>query len=335
MTCPRCQSGNPDEHRFCSQCGARLIETGGSLAGSLRERLHQGLAFLVEGEWGRAREQFRRCLELDPGHGPSALYLGLVDCLEGAPSRAREHLRRAVELDPELVNGWLLLGLMAESEEDFAEAEECMRRASALEPNAHLARARLAFLAWARGDHEAALPDLRLWADAQPDESAPLLHLAQALVALEEWNDAARVLDRAIELEPESAALHRRRGDLCRRTGDRAGAVAQYAAAVLLDPADVETRMKRALLLAGLERVDEALSELAELLRHDPDHAAAHYQRGLLLYTEQGALDPALAELDIAIALDPEDATARLIRQELLLEREAAREAARGVAGGA
>lgn len=321
MTCPRCQTANPDEHRFCSQCGVRLIEHSVALAGSLRDQLQRGLARLVEGEWGQAREQFRRCLELDPSHGPSALYLGLVDCLEGAPSRAREHLRRAVELDPDLVNGWLLLGLMAESEEDYAEAEVCMSRAALLEPNAMLARARLAYLATARGDHEAALPELRLWAEAQPEESAPLLHLASALVELEEWTEAAQALDRALSLEPQSAALHRRRGDLCRRLVERERAEAHYAAALALDPEDDETRLKHALLLADLGRVDDALAELSEILRRDTGNAVAHYQRGLLLYTEKGDLDAALADLDRALALDPEDTTTRLIRQELVLER--------------
>ena len=321
MTCPRCQTANADEHRFCAQCGARLIEHKAALAGSLREQLHRGLALLVDGDWGQAREQFRRCLELDPGHGPSAIYLGLVECLEGAPSRARESLRRAVELDPELVNGWLLLGLMAASEEDFAEAEQCFARAVILEPNASLARARLADLFTLRDDLESALPELRAWADAQPRESAPLLHLANALVELEEWGEAADVLDRALALEPDSAALHRRRGDLCQRTGDKERAAVHFARALALDPDDDETRLKHAVLLADLGRAEEALGELEDLARRDPDNAAAHYQRGLLLYTEQGDVDGAIEALDLALELEPDDATARMIRQELELER--------------
>ena len=321
MICPRCQSANPDEHRYCAQCGVRLLEPSSVLAGSLREQLHRGLALLVEGEWGRAREQFRRCLELDPKHGASAVYLGLVDCLEGAPSLGREHLRRAVELDPELVNGWLLLGLLAESEEDYAEAEECFDRALALEPHAQLAGARLASLAIARNDYEAALPHLRRWATAQPGESAPLLYLASALIELEEWEEAAAVLDRALQVEPQSAALHRRRGDLCRRVGEKARAADHYASVLALDPDDDETRLKHALLLADLERVDEALAELTEIVTRDPEHAGALYQRGLLLYTEKGALAAALDDLERALALDPDDALVRMIHQELVLER--------------
>ena len=329
MICPRCQSANPDEHRYCAQCGVRLLEPSAALAGSLREQLHRGLALLVEGEWGRAREQFRRCLELDPRHGASALYLGLVDCLEGAPSSGREHLRRAVELDPDLVNGWLLLGLLAESEEDRAEAEACLSRAAQLEPHAHLARARLAALEVARGDYEAALPDLRRWVEAQPGESAPLLYLASALVELEEWDGAADALDRALAVEPQSAALHRRRGDLCRRRGEKDRAAEHYAAALALDAGDDGTRLKHALLLADLERPDDALAELDEIVRRDPENAGALYQRGLLLYTEKGDVSAALADLGRALALDPEDAMTRMIHQELLLERSPDRPGAR------
>ena len=196
-----------------------------------------------------------------------------------------------------------------------------MSRAALLEPNAHVARARLAGLARLRGDVEAALPELRRWADGQPDESAPLLHLANALTGLEEWAEAARVLDRALELEPESAALHRRRGDLCRRTGERPRAERHFAAALALDPDDDETRLKRALLLADLERVDEAIAELDEVVRRDSENAVALYHRGLLRYVERDDLDGALADLDRAAVLDPEDPSVRLIRQELLLER--------------
>ena len=327
MICPRCQSANPDEHRYCSQCGVRLLEPSSVLAGSLREQLHRGLALLVEGEWGRAREQFKRCLELDPKHGASAVYQGLVDCLEGAPSLGREHLRRAVDLDPELVNGWLLLGLLAESEEDFAEAEECFARARALEPNAYLASARLASLAIARNDYEAALPELREWAKSQPGESAPLLHLASALIELEEWEEAASVLDRALRLEPQSAALHRRRGDLCRRVGEKVRAADHSAAALALDADDDETRLKHATLLADLGRIDEALAELTEIVTRDPEHAGALYQRGLLLYTEKGALVAALEDLERALALEPDDALVRMIHQELVIERGARPEA--------
>jgi tetratricopeptide (TPR) repeat protein len=321
VICPRCQTANPDEHRYCAQCGTRLLERGGALGGSLREQLHRGLALLVDGEWGDARAQFERCLALDPTHGASLLYLGLIECLEGAPGRARDRLARAVALDPELVNAWLLLGLMAESEEDFSEAARCYGEAVRRKGEAHLANQRLAFLALARGDRDEALPFLRAWVEGQRDETAPLLHLSAALVELGNESEAAATLDRALALEPGAPALHRRRGDLCLRLGLKREAAAHFRAALAAEPSEVETRVKYGVTLAAVGDVDGAIAALQQAVELDPDRADAHYELGVLYYTERGDLEGAVTEIEAALALDPEDATTRMIYQELLLER--------------
>jgi len=321
MICPRCQSANLDEHRYCSQCGARLLLREGPLGGSLREQLHHGLALLVEGEWSRARTQLERCLALDPTHGASLLYSGLIECLEGAPRRARERLEQAVALDPELVNAWLLLGLMAESEEDFAEAARCYGEAVRRKAEAQLAHQRLAFLSLRRGDREEAMPHLWAWVEGQKDESAPLLHLSAALEESGRDEEAGRVLDRALALEPEAPALHRRRGRLCRRLGKRQEAAEHFRAALAAEPADTDTRVEYGLTLSQLGDVDGAIAAFEQAVVREPDHALAHYELGLLYYTEKGDLERALREMELALTLDPEDATARMIYQELLLER--------------
>jgi len=321
MICPRCQSANLDEHRYCAQCGARLLARAGPLGGSLREQLQHGLALLAFGEWSEARTQLERSLALDPKHGASLLYLGLVECLEGAPGRARERLERAVALDPELVNAWLLLGLMAESEEDFAEAVRCYSETVRRRGEAQLAHERLAFLALARGDHEEALPHLRAWVDGQPTETAPLLHLSAALVDLGNDAEAGRVLDRALALEPQAPALHRRRGALCRRLGQRAEAAEHFRAALAAEPGDVDTWVQYGLTLESMGNVDGAIAALEEAVAREPDRADAHYELGLLYFTEKSDLARALVEIEAALALDPDDATARMIYQELLIER--------------
>lgn len=288
---------------------------------TLREQMHHGLALLIEGEWGKARGEFARCLELDPKHGASYLYLGLIECLEGAPGRARDHLARAIEIDPDLVNAWLLLGLMAESEEDFAEAERCFSEVAHRNAQAQLANQRLGYLAASRGDLDDALPYLRAWAGAQASETAPLLHLSGLLTALGDEEEAAALLDRGLALEPDAPALHRRRGDICRRQGMKQEAAHHYRAALANDPGEVETRIKYGMTLATLGEVDGAISALEEALERDPDRADAHYELGVLYYTEKGDLDRALRELDVALDLNPGDATAKMIRQELVLER--------------
>jgi tetratricopeptide (TPR) repeat protein len=321
MICPRCQTANLDEHRYCCQCGARLLALETGRGATLREQMHHGLALMVEGEWNKARAEFESCIRLDPRHGASYLYLGLIGCLEGAPRLARDHLGQAVEIDPDLVNAWLLLGLMAESEEDFAEAERCFKEVVHHKSEAHLANQRLAFLAVARGDADEALPFLRAWMAEQERETAPLLHSSAVLVELGDIEEAAALLDRALALEPDAPALHRRRGDICRQMGQKQEAAAHYRAALAAEPAEVDTRVKYGITLVALGEIDGAISALEEAIERDPDRADAHYDLGVLYYTEKGELGRALAELDAALELDPADATTRMIRQELILER--------------
>ena len=283
--------------------------------------MNHGLALLLDGNWDRARVEFERILEIDPKHGASWLYLGFVECVEGAPGRARDHLEKAVEIDPELVNGWLLLGLMAESEEDFAEAERYFTQVAVRRAQGQLANQRLAFLAAHRGEVEEALPYLRAWAEAESNETAPLLHLSATLTELGQTSEAADLLDRALALEPDAPALHRRRGDLARTDGEKQEAAAHYRAALAAEPDDVETRIKYGVTLITLGDPDGAISSLEQAVDQDPDRADAHYELGVLYYTERSDVESAMRELDAALALEPNDATARMIRQEIELER--------------
>ena len=321
MICPRCQTANPDEHRFCSQCGARLLESGAAGA-TLRERMHRGLALLVEGDWDRARREFEGCVTLDPRHGACYLYMGIMECLVGAPGRARDLRARALEVATDLVYARRLLGLIAESQEDFAAAERCFAEAVRHNPRALLAQQRLAHLAASRGDREEAIAHLRVWVSGQANEPAPLLHYGTLLTDLGQREEAAEALDRALALEPASAPLHRRRGDLARTLGRKQEAADHFRAALVAEPGDAETRAKYGAVLASLGDAAGAIASFEEALRHDPDLADAHYELGVLYYTERGDLERALAELDEALRLAPNDPTFRMIRQEILLERE-------------
>ncbi|HSF02232.1 MAG TPA: tetratricopeptide repeat protein, partial [Solirubrobacterales bacterium] len=167
-----------------------------------------------------------------------------------------------------------------------------------------------------------AVPHLRAWVEGQQGESAPLLHFATLLADLGAHDEAAVLLDRALNLEPESAALHRRRGDLARKRGEKRLAADHYRAALTAEPEDPETRFKYGSVLASLGDPEGAIAALERALEDDADLAEARYELGLLYYTERGDAERALAQLDEALRLAPENATAKMIRQEILLERE-------------
>src|SRR5438876_5083285 len=138
MICPKCQTQNPDAHRFCRECGARLTERP-NFRGTLRERLYHGIALLNQGELPGARAEFLRCVELDPEHSMARYYLGQTYFFEGKMDEARESLDRALALEPGLANAELLLGLLSEIEIKNVEALDHFRKAHRVNPYCALA----------------------------------------------------------------------------------------------------------------------------------------------------------------------------------------------------
>jgi tetratricopeptide (TPR) repeat protein len=83
-------------------------------------------------------------------------------------------------------------------------------------------------------------------------------------------------------------------------------------------------------LLSDLRDVDAAIGMFRRAIDINPRFSEAHYQIGLLLYVEKGAMDEALEEVERALELDPTDPSARLIMGELLFEKKTPPEREKG-----
>jgi len=93
------------------------------------------------------------------------------------------------------------------------------------------------------------------------------------------WHDDGTLWERALALDPGNYVGYTNRGNLRKRTGDRAGAAADYDAAI----------------------------------RSNPDYALAHHNRGVLR-REQGDLKGSLGDFDSAVRLNGEYIDARINR---------------------
>lgn len=95
-------------------------------------------------------------------------------------------------------------------------------------------------------------------------------------------------------------------GEAALAAGDGAGALAAFDGVTRLDPASADGRRKRAIALATLGRLDEALGDFARAARMAPDDPVAHddYARALLM---RGQPAEAGAQLERALALAPAD----------------------------
>jgi tetratricopeptide (TPR) repeat protein len=102
----------------------------------------------------------------------------------------------------------------------------------------------------------------------------------------------------------ELARLHTSRGVERRRAKDIDGAIADYDAAIKINPKDQFAFNNRANLQRDKGDLDRAIADYSEAIRIDPGYTAAYVNRGLL-YERLKDLDRARADYKQVLAMPP------------------------------
>jgi len=117
--------------------------------------------------------------------------------------------------------------------------------------------------------------------------------------------------------EPENPAWWAKLGELYFQGGDWDKALENFAKAVELDPQDVGLRIKLAIIYWHSGDIEAGIRQLDEALQLDPSHIAARFYKGILLSTVKGREEEAIAELEEVIRLDPDSELAQRARNRL------------------
>src|SRR3984893_13979424 len=107
----------------------------------------------------------------------------------------------------------------------------------------------------------------------------------------------------------ERAVAYTNRGLAYRATGEHARAVADYDAAIKLDPTYAPAYNNRGTVYGDARDFDRAIADYDEAIRLAPENAAVLTNRGDA-YRDKGNLDRAIVDYDAAIRLDPRYAPA-------------------------
>jgi tetratricopeptide (TPR) repeat protein len=177
---------------------------------------------------------------------------------------------RAIEIGPERPEAWLHRGVTLNHLERHAEAAEHYTRAIALEPEMGQAWRNRAIAKTHDGRHADSLVDFDQAVELLPREPTILVERANASHQLARIEAAT---GEQLHSGPPStlSAFDRYRS-----------AVADFGSALAMDDSLVQAWMNRAVALAELNRVDEALADLARAVEIQPDCADAHYNAGVL-----------------------------------------------------
>ena len=121
----------------------------------------------------------------------------------------------------------------------------------------------------------------------------------------DDWREAVRLLEKSLELDPNSAPTHTLLGLVRWQFNcDIPGAEAEFAKALKLNPGDMFTRDYYSFYLLTNGRHDEAILEKRQVLAHDPISVRTNAELGLY-YLEAKRYDEAIQQLQLALELDP------------------------------
>ncbi|NDJ54204.1 MAG: tetratricopeptide repeat protein, partial [Chloroflexi bacterium] len=142
---------------------------------------------------------------------------------------------------------------------------------------------------------------------APPDGADPALSGNHAIRHMRRWLEAD---DPALRYRARSklVALYIARAEERSRDGDYLGALADFGAALEINPQSIVALGKRGVAHVQHKRLDAALADFSHILGLDPKHALTYYNRAYVR-SRQGDLQGAIDDLTEAIHLRPRNAS--------------------------
>lgn len=242
-------------------------------------------------------ELTERLVKASPGSGFAYGRRGVALHAAGRLAEAEAAFRKAVSLEPEnqalrrgLGNILYDLGHRAEAEEQARIGLQLVQAEMAHDPDSPVLHEWLGLLRTALGEHEAAAAAYRRVIELEVNISAHG-RLAEELHALGRLDEAEVHYRLAIERDVEDLAAHRGLGNVLRDLHRPDAAAASWSRALDLvheglaaNQDSAHLHCQRGLLLAQLERHEEAAAAHREAIRLLPEHRTAHCELGNVLH---------------------------------------------------
>lgn len=154
----------------------------------------------------------------------------------------------------------------------------------------------------------------------QGEDLSALVERAQRLAEQEEYAEALRLYNRAIEQRPESAELHYNRGVMAYDAGRLSEAAEDFTRAIESSDGNARAFFNRGNVRYLQERYEQAISDYSSALEIDESLTEARLNRGIARY-RRGAFADAVADFT-AVLDEGASVEARYYRGTALLRQE-------------
>jgi tetratricopeptide (TPR) repeat protein len=241
----------------------------------------------AEGLW-QAIDRLKHAVELDPKFARA--HAELADCyallnwyVEPPPADAwklaKQSAINAVTADPKLAEARASLGFVRlHYDRDWEGAERELRVAIQLKPGAQVAHRWYAFSLSTMGRHEEALAEMKRAREISPQSAVLATAMANVLFLAGRYDEAIEQCRRAMELDSGAVSVHTVLRWCYEKKGMHREALAAFEEERVFAGDTPTTRLKRASVLAAVDRCEEARMVLNEVIERRPVQWVSAYE---------------------------------------------------------
>ncbi len=256
----------------------------------------------------QALERLEKAIELNPEMAEAQLLIARFNLLPGGDREAAEAaIGKALENSGDNPGQQALaMVLRAQASEDPEQQLIDLDQALQYDPDNELALQLRGNLYLERDQTDAAIADFRKLAESQGNNPLTLLMLAEKLVTAEKFDEARKVVDQAIDVNPDIPAAYLIRGQINLAQEKDEAAVEDVSRAIELDPRNLEALRIRANALYSLKKYDDALADVEKILVFQPQSVNAIYLRSFI-YAAMENYEPAIEDMQFLVAGIPDE----------------------------
>ena len=282
---------------------------------------HYSLALQARlvGDTDTALAEFRKAAKLDPASGQVRMETAKLLRDGGKVEEAIAEAKEAVALDKDSAEAHLTLGQLYQASADGPKADETARKAAAeyeevvrILPNDQSTMKALADLYGQLQQPKDSIRTLERVLELDPGGFEAHIQLGAQLLAAGESERAAAVLQKAVELQPNSRA-YASLGEIYSRAQQPDQSILNYRKALEMEPGSIRVRLSLGETLLRAKRPKEALAEAKAVLATDGKNRFALDLAGRA-HRELREWDEALAAADQALAQEPTDLKALYLK---------------------
>jgi tetratricopeptide (TPR) repeat protein len=247
-------------------------------------------------------DYYQKAIELEPEYGAHYLALGKRHLQAKQALPAVKSFEKAISLNPDHVDAWIQRALAKRALYKMSEALESINQAIELAPEHKNARKTAALLTFENGSYRESEKHLVSLLGQEPHDTDLMALFARTLTAQKQYDQAFKVMEKAISLEESSIELELQRASMIKLVEGPSAAIDELRIIGSHHPGKYPLVVDLVATLAEAGEMEQAIRTAQEVLLNDensytPEEKAHLYLTTGRLLRKSGQLDQAVNHL--------------------------------------